>query len=384
MGDLKYNFLLLICIGIITGCSGHKGRKQSNIINNPTKGKWQDQAKPPLKFTHTLTIGNQTDLILSGAYQIDGPVVDSTGNIYFIDTQRDVMYCFNPQGNLRWKTGQKGKGPGDFNKPFGLVINGHHLYTANIRGTRIDEFNLQGKLINSTPTKAFDMGIFSSVVGFISDSLLVTSNGLMGTFGAKITILNTSDTLEKTAQFKVTPDPDLKFNKHLGMGVSIGIIGSLIAAGNSGDYTMRFYDKNGNVIRTVSRNFDKLVRFGHYQTTSGSSGIGSFGALSAPVDLYNGYYLVHLSWPTNVTNPNQFLKNSMVNQHNSKKAIYKNALDLYDTDWTLLYSLNYDGRAPKIGTISYVDSKGNIYTKSNSPFPQIRRYKVIIRPPKGK
>lgn len=186
MNNLIKSILLMACLGMITACSGKAQTKTSGkkVVNNPKFGKWQKASKPPITFTKTLTIGNQKDLLLSG--RILGPVVDSAGNIYFIDAEKAEMYSFSPDGTLRWKKGQKGKGPGDFKRPFGLVIHGNRLYVSNIRGTRIDKFNLQGNLVNSTPSGH----LFVSVDGIVSDSLLVTSSGLMGTLGTKVTILN--------------------------------------------------------------------------------------------------------------------------------------------------------------------------------------------------
>jgi hypothetical protein len=54
-------------------------------------------------------------------------------------------------------------------------------------------------------------------------------------------------------------------------------------------------------------------------------------------------------------------------------------LDLFDAEGRFLYSLVEDGAfTPSIGRPQLVGADGRLYTISDDPFPQIRRYRVQI------
>lgn len=369
--------LVFCCFILIISCTGQSNNKK-NVISNPAKGAWQDQQPAPLQFKLEQTFGDNKENMLSASYSIAGPVADSLGNVYFIDGKKGVMYSFDPNGNLRWEKGKKGKGPGDFKRPQGLVTDGKHLYTANVSGSRIDQFDLQGKLINSVSLEDLDTS-FNSVVG-VSDSLLVTSSTVMGEIATKVNIFSIKDDSKKITHFKIGSTRDLDLPKGLGSSFNIQIADTLIAAGNIKDYALQFYDFDGEKVKTVRRDFDKLMRPG-FMSSGNSRSIRGFGRLNAPVQLSENYYLSSLSWPTNVADPDEYLEKSMDEDKNVPKVTYKNALDLYNKNGEFLYTLEGEESSPAIGSIAYVDADGKVYTKLNDPYPQIRRYSVAIAPP---
>lgn len=379
MENISTHIYVIVSLILLTSCTQKNSRKNSDTVNNPTYGIWQNLSETPLKFELEQTFGNNEGIMFPSTYQLIGPVADDKGNVYVIDGQNGSLYSFDQNGNIRWKKGEKGKGPGDFQRPKGLVTDGEYLYTANVSGSRIDQFDLEGNLINSNSLESLDLS-FTTVEGFISDSLLVTTSTVWGKLGEKVIVLNTADELKKVSEFEIIVAPSIELGKGLSSGVSVQIVDSLIAAGNLRDYNIPFYNSNGNIVKTISRDFDKLVRPGYSNSTKRRT-IRTFGGLGAPLLLPNGYYLTTLSWPINVDDPDQFLKKSANSSENTQRPIFKNSIDLYDMDGTLLYSLEEEGRIPDIGTISFVDTKGNIYTKANEPFPQLRRYSLTINKP---
>jgi len=368
--------VILFSTIVLVACSG-TNKEAKNIVQNPAEGIWQNQESSPLQFSLEQTYGNDEDMMFPQVYHLKGPVADQDGNIYVIDDQNGTLYSFDPDGNLRWKIGKKGKGPGDFQRPLGLVTDGKYLYTSNVSGTRIDQFDFKGNLINSTSLEKLDL-TFPSVRGFLSHNLVLAST-LWGKAGEKITLLDMTDSLKRVSQFNITPN-DIDFGNGLSQGIDIHIIDTLIAAGSVQNYAIRFYDRQGNKVKTVKRDFDKLVRPGFFQS-GGSRSIRSFGNLGAPVRLSSDYFVVSLSWPTNVKNPDQYLKRSMNDNDNVPEVKFKNSLDLYNDSGKLLYSIVGKGSSARIGHISFVDGNGNIYTKSDTPFPQIRRYQYSIKAP---
>lgn len=377
MNDAFFKLIALFCVISMVSCSS-QSTNSDDVVENPTYGVWQDLEQSPIAFELEQTFGNNRDIMFPSIGRLQGPVADAEGNIYVIDGEKGTMYSFAPNGDLRWKKGKKGRGPGDFERPRGLVTNGEFLYTANVSGSRIDQFDLEGNLINTTTLEPLGLS-FISVEGILSDSLLIASSTIMGDFGVEVTILNTADNFDKVSQFKIFASTDLDLPPNFGSGFDIAIIDSLIAAGNIQDYAIQFYNSDGEKIKTIKRDFDKLMRSGYVDFGS-SQVISGYGSLNAPTLLSEDYFLTTLDWPTNVDDPDQFLRKSWDNP-DAPEVMYAYSMDLYSNDGRLLYSREGEGNTPEIGTITYVDSQGNIYTKTNEPFPQIRRYNFTITSP---
>lgn len=377
MNNPFINLSMLFGMLLVISCSA-QNKDSALIVENPTYGVWQDLEKPPLQFKLEQTFGDDRKIMLPAIWQLQVPVADSAGNIYVIDGKNGHLYSFTPDGKVRWKRGKKGKGPGDFERPQGLVIDDGYLYTGNVSGSRIDQFDLEGDLVSSTTVEALELS-FTDVEGVISDSLLVTSSSLWGKVGSTVTILNIADNLQKVAQFDVVL-PGVDFGKGLAYSLNVSVADSLIVTGNVQNYALQFYNYQGEKVKTVKRDFEKLVRPGFIQS-DGSRAIRGFGSLSPPVFLSKDYFMTTLSWPTNVDDPDQFFKKAMDDRANALEVKWKNAMDLYHRKGSLLYSLEQNGSSPEIGTIAYVDEDGRIYTKSDKPFPQIRRYSLTIASP---
>ena len=85
------------------------------------------------------------------------------------------------------------------------------------------------------------------------------------------------------------------------------------------------------------------------------------------------------TWPTNVDAPNTFAETPA----SERPAIeWASSLDLFDAEGRFLYALQYPGRPlPDIGRPWTVGLDGALYTVSAEPFPQVRRYRVVLDPP---
>ena len=177
---------------------------------------------------------------------------------------------------------------------------------------------------------------FSSVEGFLSDSLLVTSSTAWDKIGRTITILNADDSLSKVSQFKIIPNKGIDVPEGFSYGVAISTLDSLIAAGNVAKYEIQLFNYKGKKVKTISRDFNKLVRPGFAQTGNSSS-MKSYGSLNAPVALSDNYLLTSLSWPTNIEHPDQYLEKSSTENTNVPEVEYRNSIDLYKSNGALLY-----------------------------------------------
>lgn len=374
------SLLTVILTLLSVACSQQRetGEKE-DVVQNPTYGEWQDREQPPIRFELDQTYGSEKDedgFMFSSSGGIVGPVADGVGNIYVLDRVQSKLLSFDPDGKLRWQTGQEGKGPGDFFKVRGIAINDSSLYLDNVEGTRIDQYDLKGTFIRNMSLASEDLSLMN-VEGFLSNSLLVTSSTIWGTFGNRISVFDIDSSLKKVSQFDVEVLKSVDMNKGLASSLSVSVVDSLIVFGNLGNYEINFYNVEGKKIKSVTRDFDRLVRPGIYSSGSRRA-MRMFRSLESPAQITDEYLLTTLSWPTNVNDPNDFTRKSL--NGNAPDVQYSMSMDLFRSDGTLLYSLEeMDKWRPDIGDIAYVDSKGNLYTGTNDPYPQIRRYRVIIQ-----
>ena len=383
MKKLFKNPVVTTCCVILlfsVSCSkDHTPKKPAKTISNSHEGIWQQNNEFPVQFKAEISIGDNKELLFPQTYKMEGPVADKNGNIYVIDGEKGTMYSFDSTGTIQWQKGSKGKGPGDFSRPQGLIINEPFLYTSNVQGTRIDKFDLNGNLVDNHALPEGES--FTSVEGMINDSLLIITSSTWGEAGVHIRALNINNNYTVSSDFKVRADPPLELGKGLSFKLNVTVFDSLISVGNTGNYALQFYDVNGNFLKRVERDFEKLVKPGRYHYGDTRT-MGSFGALSAAHPILKDFYLVKLSWPVNVENPDEYLKKSRNEDSNLPEVKYSHALDLYNRRDTLLYSDTQNGSTPEFGEITYVSDDGRtIYTKTNDPYPQIRRYSVQLSTP---
>ena len=80
------------------------------------------QPAPVVRWRTTLTISDETDERAAELGKVFGLATDSAGNIYVADIDNAFLVVFGPDGRFRGQVGRKGRGPGEFQGPSGLVI----------------------------------------------------------------------------------------------------------------------------------------------------------------------------------------------------------------------------------------------------------------------
>lgn len=372
-------YYIVICLLLFFACSNRdEEMAKSTIVKNPKYGRWQDRGQFPIDFKMEMTFGSKSDrdgYLFSGRYNIVGPVVDPMGNVYVLDNVRNRLLSFDLEGNLRWITGEEGRGPGDLLKVRGIAINDTALFIGNIKGSRLDQYDLQGNYIRSLPLESKDL-ILVQVEGFLNNGLLVTSSVIWGEYGNRVTVFDISDTLKKVSQFDVKVLKDVEIGKGLNATLDISIFDSLIALGNYRDYAIKFYNKKGQNVKIITRDFEKLVRPGVVNNASNRS-MQTLGNLSAPIELEKGYFLTTLYWPIGIDDPDEFARKALY--ASSLHVEFSSSIDLFKSNGTLLFTEEKEGQwLPDIGKITYVDSNGYLYTIKDNPYPQIVKYKVTV------
>ena len=105
--------------------------------------------------------GNTQQLLPCGIPNGTGPALygctdvtlDSAGNIYAASVNENLIYKWDPSGNLLMKFGTTGSGPGQLSQPYGVVVSGNRLYVDENGNSRISVFDLNGNFIGMWGSK---------------------------------------------------------------------------------------------------------------------------------------------------------------------------------------------------------------------------------------
>lgn len=109
------------------------------------------------------TKGLEFDMKLSGIPNPFDVTVDADGNIYVSSFGSDQIYKFKRDGSKVASFGKKGRGPGEFFGPAGLVVSpDRYLYVVDGGNHRIQKFSLDGKHLMSFGTRGTKPGEFIS------------------------------------------------------------------------------------------------------------------------------------------------------------------------------------------------------------------------------
>jgi RHS repeat-associated protein len=73
-----------------------------------------------------------------------GIVVDSSGNVWVVDSSNDRVEEFNEKGEYLKKFGSAGTGESQFKHPTGITISGGNLYVVDEENDRVEEFSTSG------------------------------------------------------------------------------------------------------------------------------------------------------------------------------------------------------------------------------------------------
>ncbi|HBX66193.1 MAG TPA: hypothetical protein DEG32_08540, partial [Balneolaceae bacterium] len=253
-------FTLVLFLVAFTACSGAKEETSQvktvdGVIMNPSTGKWQGSDYEPLQFDLVQTIDLST---------IEEPVIsslgylrlDDEGNFYFYDRNISKLISVDSEGNLRWAVGQEGKGPGDFENPFGMDIYNDKIYVMNVQGSRLDEFDMNGSFIRSLDVPKSVQ--FPSLVGIREDGLILLSGAKFGTVGTEIYTVRIGDSLQVVDNFSIIETDAEEYERATTRG-SVSMGEDMFVYSFSIDYKFHTYSYSGELLTQVDREFEGVL-----------------------------------------------------------------------------------------------------------------------------
>ena len=371
---MNCQFTFLAClVFIFWGCTPDQNPQSDVVISNPEYGSWQDFDNPPFEFKliDTFDFESFDELVIG---DISFLISDTENNLYFLDSSQSKLISIDSDGNLRWETGQPGRGPGDFQFPLGLVTDGEFLYLSNIMATRLDKYAIQGNFIQSYE---FGPELYMGIpIGITNNNQVVIRTRLDGKIGSSINLVElAADSLITVTVQEYDQTNGLEMFERANEGANMTVHNNSIIEGNLFEYASTFYDLDQDTIKTVSRNFDSIVRPG-IASVNGREQVSTFSLVDPPSFLNDGYYLARAEWPANVENPDQVVEDGL--RGNQKEVTYRNSLDLFNSDDELLYSFESDGKQSEFGELLHTDNNGFVYFLTNDPAPAIQKYQLIL------
>lgn len=374
-----YRVIILgIILVTVLGCkdvTSEENRTEGGveIITNPEYGPWQMMENPPLSMTlqDSILFSETGEYLITDISYLTS---DDNGYLYFLDRRQSKLISVDPDNGVRWIIGQKGQGPGDFDRPTDLLVSDKYLYVVNIAGSRIDLFDFEGNFV-----QAINLNkelLLSKLKGFINNDQLLITTPLWGKIGSNVYIGEFErDSIVILNHFVLNRSKGREFGPGNNASPDIYVEGEHFAMGSKTDYSISRYDFDGNLILKVTRDFDKIVPPGYYE--DGDYGMfTTFGGLEFIQTLPNGYFLTLAQWPINIGDPNKYVQNSM--EGNSERLIFKHSLDVFNPDNRLMYSYEGDGLNPAQGNLAHVDENGTLYFTQKDSTVAIYIYRILF------
>lgn len=367
----------LMLSSLIFSCSNKSEVEDSEttniIISNPEYGVWQDRETPPVEFELVQIFGEENapeEELLGGVTTM---FADEDQNIYVLDDRLSKLISFGKNGAVRWVTGSKGRGPGDFENAWNMTWDGNQtIYVSNIARSRIDLFNLKGEFLY---TLSIDNEKLKnvSIHGFLNDKLVV-SKTISGSFAKEFMFIKPDKPDSVIASFTVDLTGQLKVPQSISWFSNVSILEDQLVVAGMSEYSYSFYKIDSIKTKKLNRDFDKIMRAGFFQNDNGRA-IGSMGGLNSILKAGNEFYIATAAWPTNVDDPDQYMKD--MNSGKNIRAEFRNTIDIYNQNFQLLYSIESDEFInQELGLISHSDSEGFVYSINFSPYPHVKKFKL--------
>ncbi len=363
----------------IAGCAEGDGsvdtivQEDDGLITIENRGThtWETSEEASVQFTHEQTFGaadEPEDKMLAGIRDI---AVDEEGVVYILDADNHRLVAFHSDGSLKWSAGSEGEGPGEFQYPYGMVFDGtDRLYVSNQMNQQIDVWDTEGTYHETISLG--ELEVRGGVAGFAEGHLLL-SQAARGDTPQQIHFLD-PDTHEIARSFAINKTLDLP--NRAGFGVGITVHDGHLWVGHLDQYQISRYTLDGVHDRRITRpdKDDDLLGFGIHEVGEGFS-MRVYGGFQNPIVLPSGRFLIGSSWPTNVEDADAHARRSAEGE--ADEAEFASALDVFTADGAFEGRLLFpEERTPEIGRPQLVGPDGNLYTISQTPFPQVQRYAI--------
>lgn len=361
------------------------------VVTNPADPLWEADAgsEPRLTFNLEQVFGADTEpaaAILGEPFLLYA-AADASGNVYVLDAQAKRLVSFAPDGSVRWQAGQPGGGPGEFDDPAGIAVNADgSVAVLNQDRSRLETWDTQGNYVTSLalselPLSRADMGA-PYIAGFAGDDIVLYGMQT-GRTGARIVTVDLGGpAILGDFEWDQLPDIERPPGTFVFGNAGVRTEHGTILVGSRTGYQFRIYSMDGSIRRHVTRRVDYPARagFARYERRGLTK---TFGEVLAPMLMEPEFLLVAVTWVPDVEDPDEIAEHALRSSPEELAAqvtSWLSSFDLYDREGRLLYSLVEEGDDwPSTGRPQFIGPDNRLYTIAGDPFPQIRRYEVVVR-----
>lgn len=373
---LAFVTLISLILVLITACTTSEAenvtieeRDGVVYVENQGEGLWSGEV--PVEFELEQVYGADAEpdeAVLAGVRSM---VVDDEANLYLLDYQNYRIVSFYPDGTVRWAAGREGEGPGEFSWPAGLVWDGEdRLLITNQMGQRLDVWSTDGTFERSYPLDDMERN-FVRVIGFIQPSTLVLSASEAGQVGNWLITAELAEEIEEEHAFFAEQHPSLDLGRGMSASMDLQVNNGKVFSGYTEHYRIEVFDVEGNLERVILRPEVDYLMPPAVEVSNDRSQMRMLGGLRAPVHLSPELLVTQAQWPTNVRYPEEALDMEW------DDVEFAYSLDFFDNEGRFLGSLDKaEMRFEEAERPRHVDADGRLYTYSEAPYPQVRRYRV--------
>lgn len=368
--------LLLVLLGCSEEASNFTVETRDGVPHAINRGwnVWSDSAAAPIQFVHEETFGTNEGTGPDFLGDVRNIAVDSSQTVYVLHDENHRLIAFNPDGTVKWAGGREGEGPGEFQNPRGVLVRKDRLYVENSLGRQLDVWTADGDFIERHSFADTDLRV-PNAIGF-ADGFLVVSETGFGDDPQRIHALD-SGSWEIKHTFPLPSELDLP--ERFALSASVTTTNDSLYVSRVSDYVLTRYAVDGTRSRRISRQVDILLEPGIYESANSRSML-PYSYLGAPLQLETGHLLVNATWASNVDDPDAHFRQSQNDR--AEDIVWATTLDLFSANGRYLGSLRWDDRRePPIGSPELIGPNGKLYTTTNDPFPQVRRYDVTVTEP---
>lgn len=354
-------------------------------VRNPAEPLWGERETSPIRFDLEQTYGSDgfpEEAMLGNPFGL-GVAADAESNVYVLDPQIFRLVAFAPDGSVRWTAGREGEGPGELNRASSMAHNGAGTLAIMNQGrTRIDLWSTEGEYVGAHSLQAPPLDLegirFPGISGFLDADRLLLESSVLGTLGSSIAVVDLGQPA-LVGQFEFDPMPGIDMPDNVASGSSVAAAGGMIYLGSGADHRFRVYSGDLELLREVTRPFEHTLRSG-VASGDGFSGIMTFGGVEAPMPLPSGHLLVPISWTEGIDDPDDAASMYFAapREEREQPGTRGRALELYDADGRFLYSHQEEEVVWEVGFLQFVGPDDRLYTITDDPYPQVRRYRVVI------
>jgi len=350
--NLLFLLIFIFSQGDLKSIQRWKGKirkeKGVTVIENKGSGLYGKKIQDKIIFKEILSLGvdKGPEYSIFGRHiMID---VDLDQNIFVLDMQNYRLLKFDQNGQLIWKTGRKGQGPGEIETPYDIKATDEgEIVVANL-GVKLNYFNKDGNFQKMVKLEK----IIKSIISFSNDGRIFANLWIKGRPGIAAATFSKEGNFINFFPVEYHYGPKLSPRRAYNLGGSFRLFHNRLFLSLPDNYEIRVYSLEGKLLMKIRRNIK----------------------IRPPV-LENGYKFVirDISGPCYLTS-NGFLINKLYLQDEKNEDIHRTYLDFFNEKFEFLgsYLLQDDLY------LSELDKFDNIYFVQKDPYIKIIKCAVNI------